>query len=131
MQPTSNDINRQGHPQPREAALQRLTETRVAANPTKTASDVDAEQSTSPSRFKKDSRLHPGLGSPPAHPRAVFEDSSVAGGERILRNVCALLAFRDVAREVPAALIPSLLVVDFPVSEATPTKPTGTPALGS
>ncbi|SCD66431.1 hypothetical protein GA0115253_1013243 [Streptomyces sp. Termitarium-T10T-6] len=45
----------------------------------------------------------------------VFEDSSVAGGERILRNVCALLAFRDVAREVPAAPIPSLLVVDFPV----------------
>lgn len=45
----------------------------------------------------------------------VFEDSSVAGGERILRNVCALLALRDVAREVPSAPIPSLLVVDFPV----------------
>ncbi|MEU6994652.1 hypothetical protein ABZ953_28845 [Streptomyces sp. NPDC046465] len=45
----------------------------------------------------------------------VLEDSSVAGGERILRNVCALLTLRDVAREVPAAPIPSLLVVDFPV----------------
>ncbi|MFE6759941.1 hypothetical protein ACFVDQ_41130 [Streptomyces sp. NPDC057684] len=46
---------------------------------------------------------------------AVFEDSSMAGGERILLNVCALLALRDVAREVPSAPIPSLLVVDFPV----------------
>ncbi|MCX5323722.1 hypothetical protein [Streptomyces sp. NBC_00120] len=37
----------------------------------------------------------------------VFEDSSVSGGERILRNVCALLA--------PSATIPSLLAVNFPV----------------
>jgi hypothetical protein len=45
----------------------------------------------------------------------VFEDSSVSGGERILRNVCALLALRNVAREVPSAPIPSLLAVNFPV----------------
>ncbi|WP_181011282.1 hypothetical protein [Streptomyces sp. SM10] len=63
----------------------------------------------------------------------VFEDSSVAGGERILRNVCALLALRDVAREVPSAPIPSLLVVDFPVygSDTNETdRHTGTRLLG-
>jgi hypothetical protein len=43
-----------------------------------------------------------------------FDISSVAGGERILHNVCALLALQDVACEVPDTLIPSLLVVDCP-----------------
>ncbi|MBZ4319913.1 hypothetical protein [Streptomyces huiliensis] len=43
-----------------------------------------------------------------------FDICSVAGGERILHNVCALLALQDVAREVPDTLIPSLLIIDCP-----------------
>ncbi|MYX22967.1 MULTISPECIES: hypothetical protein [unclassified Streptomyces] len=43
-----------------------------------------------------------------------FGVCSVAGGERILHNVCGLLALQDVGREVPDTLIPSLLVIDCP-----------------
>ncbi|MEF3113877.1 hypothetical protein [Streptomyces chrestomyceticus] len=43
-----------------------------------------------------------------------FDICSVAGGERILHNVCALLALQDVAHEVPDTLIPPLLVIDCP-----------------
>jgi hypothetical protein len=45
-----------------------------------------------------------------------FEDSSVAGGPRTIRNVCVLLALRDLGRAVPAVLVPPLLVIDSPAN---------------
>ncbi|WP_421107044.1 hypothetical protein [Streptomyces sp. NEAU-S77] len=47
--------------------------------------------------------------------RMPFEDSSVAGGRRMMRNVCVLLALRDLGRAVAEVTVPPLLVIDSPV----------------
>lgn len=45
-----------------------------------------------------------------------FDDSSVSGGPKTLRNICTLLSLRDLGRIVPTVRIPPLMIIDSPLS---------------
>lgn len=45
-----------------------------------------------------------------------FEESSVSGGPKTLRNVCTLLSLVDLGRTVPQVKMPPLLIIDAPAS---------------